>query len=164
MTLNSTSNGQPSELANTTTYVVPLQQKQNQVTTGRKCTRCGKSAPEVQFYTRENTYGKRYERNICNECQSAHRKSQNIAVHKMFGPGDPTKLIRENKPPEGTPCALCGEPMYHVRGGEGVVFDHDLETNTFRGWIHFRCNTSIGGLGDTYEGLLKAVEYLKPPQ
>lgn len=39
--------------------------------------------------------------------------------------------------------------------------DHDHDTETFRGWICEKCNIGIGKLGDTLEGLTKAVEYLK---
>ena len=130
--------------------------------TGRKCTKCGRGAPDVWFYSRKNGYGKLYTRELCNECYAESRQSHRIAVNNLYGPGDSTRLIRENRPPEGTPCALCGEPMYHVRGGQGMVFDHDPVTHEFRGWIHFLCNTSLGGLGDTAEGIAKALKYVTP--
>jgi hypothetical protein len=32
-----------------------------------------------------------------------------------------------------------------------------------RGWLCDPCNIAIGNLGDTLEGVLKAVEYLRKP-
>ena len=44
---------------------------------------------------------------------------------------------------------------------ENLILDHDHTTNQLRGWLCKKCNTSIGGLGDNIEGVLKAVQYLK---
>lgn len=39
--------------------------------------------------------------------------------------------------------------------------DHDHLTGLFRGWICGSCNRSIGQLGDTVVGVMRAVDYLK---
>ena len=39
--------------------------------------------------------------------------------------------------------------------------DHCHETGAIRGIICWNCNSAIGKLGDTYEGVLRAVNYLK---
>ena len=39
--------------------------------------------------------------------------------------------------------------------------DHDHETNKIRGWICDRCNTGIGKLGDTLQGVQNAFKYLE---
>jgi Recombination endonuclease VII len=39
--------------------------------------------------------------------------------------------------------------------------DHDHSTGKFRGWLCSSCNTAIGKLGDTVEGLEAAISYLK---
>jgi hypothetical protein len=78
----------------------------------------------------------------------------------MFGGKDPCKHIKANRPTEGTPCDLCATPMVYRRCGKMMCFDHDPITHVFRGWICQRCNTSLGGLGDTLEGLERAVHYL----
>jgi len=52
-------------------------------------------------------------------------------------------------------CAVCG-----TRDGRQVV-DHDHDTGKVRGILCVRCNVSIGGLGDTVNGLMRAVRYLE---
>jgi len=39
--------------------------------------------------------------------------------------------------------------------------DHDHRTGKFRGWLCHDCNTSIGKLGDTFDGVMRAADYLK---
>lgn len=61
------------------------------------------------------------------------------------------------RPPVGTPCECCGK----VPANGGMLqFDHDHETELFRGWICVGCNTGIGKLGDNVAGLHAALEYL----
>lgn len=57
-------------------------------------------------------------------------------------------------------CECCGTPIKDCPK-QILVMDHDHDTETFRGWICEKCNIGIGKLGDTLEGLTKAVEYLK---
>jgi hypothetical protein len=42
----------------------------------------------------------------------------------------------------------------------GLHLDHDHETGEFRGWLCWHCNTGIGKLGDTPDGLRNALDYL----
>ena len=140
-----------------------MQQNLNQGKPGQKCTKCGRGQPEVWFYSRPNKYGKYFTRELCNECYSAQKRSQNAAVRKMFGPGATHKVIAENRPPEGTPCQCCGKPMVHGPGSDKCCFDHDPITDEFRGWICMKCNTGLGNLGDTLQSALNAVRYLTPP-
>lgn len=55
-------------------------------------------------------------------------------------------------------CELCG----HVPapGERQLALDHDHDTNKFRGWLCWQCNTGLGLLGDTLVGLMKAVQYV----
>ena len=53
-------------------------------------------------------------------------------------------------------CALCGKPMSYDR----VYTDHDHETGKVRGLLCCSCNTGIGLLGDTFESVMQAAEYL----
>ena len=39
--------------------------------------------------------------------------------------------------------------------------DHDHKTGEFRGWLCRNCNTGLGSLGDTIEGLERGIKYLK---
>jgi recombination endonuclease VII len=51
-------------------------------------------------------------------------------------------------------CQLCG-------GDFRLSLDHDHITGKIRGVLCFDCNTSIGKLGDSIEGLKKALAYLE---
>ena len=121
------------------------------------CAKCGKSSDEVEFGMRANTYGKMYLYSRCKKCHSAIQNGRDRAARKKWGKG--TNKIRDNKPPEGTPCDCCGKPMTH-RGKDAMHFDHDHKTDEFRGWLCKQCNTGLGNLGDDLEGVLKAVRYL----
>ncbi len=40
-------------------------------------------------------------------------------------------------------------------------FDHDHQTGAFRGWICYRCNTTLGKVGEDPELLEKMIHYLE---
>lgn len=64
-------------------------------------------------------------------------------------------------------CACCGkkEEGLHNRGKETVelslAVDHCHKTGKIRGLLCSKCNKAIGLLGDTLEGVQKAVKYLE---
>lgn len=66
---------------------------------------------------------------------------------------------------QGGVCGICGGDETCVRrsksGAEAFAVDHDHETGRIRGLLCTRCNTAIGSLGDTAEGLRKALAYLE---
>jgi Recombination endonuclease VII len=51
-------------------------------------------------------------------------------------------------------CALCGT-------GKPVDIDHDHASGRVRGLLCRSCNVGLGQLGDTVEGLERAIAYLK---
>lgn len=60
-------------------------------------------------------------------------------------------------------CAICGEAGSAPAQGKTrsvLVVDHDHETGEVRGLLCRRCNTGLGGLGDSVEILVKAASYL----
>lgn len=61
---------------------------------------------------------------------------------------------------DGT-CAICDGRNSDSARNRRMTVDHDHETGKVRGLLCFTCNTSIGKLGDTYEALQKAADYLK---
>lgn len=75
---------------------------------------------------------------------------------------DITVNRRRRKLPEPTrPCPQLCESCGNLPNGRGALhLDHDHDTGEFRGWLCMRCNIAIGGLGDNYEGVLRALDYL----
>jgi hypothetical protein len=91
--------------------------------------------------------GYRLRRPECRDCtkSAAVGKAEAVKVAKSLG--------IPHKAPEGTACELC-------KSTKKIVFDHDHEKNTFRGWLCDPCNRSMGVLGDKASSLLEAVAYL----
>lgn len=63
---------------------------------------------------------------------------------------------------QGERCAICKKQETSKFKGTGRSFsvDHCHETGKIRGLLCHRCNTSLGGFGDSVELLLTAVSYL----
>lgn len=61
---------------------------------------------------------------------------------------------------DGT-CAICDGANADSARNRRLTVDHDHNTEKVRGLLCFTCNTSIGKLGDTYDALQKAADYLK---
>lgn len=57
----------------------------------------------------------------------------------------------------GGACDCCGRNSH---SGKGWSVDHDHQTGRIRGVLCSPCNLAIGQLGDTLEGVLRAVKYL----
>lgn len=55
-------------------------------------------------------------------------------------------------------CGICKTTN---PGKTGWRIDHDHVSNSVRGILCHKCNTSLGGLGDDIEGLERALSYLK---
>lgn len=73
-------------------------------------------------------------------------------------------LINEIKSRKGRQEARAGRPRSascEICGKYGkIVFDHDHDSDVFRGWICSRCNFVLGEVGDSQELLMKLVEYI----
>lgn len=79
------------------------------------------------------------------------REKARIGAHLLRGMPPPTRVMPEC-------CESCGGPP----NGRGILhLDHCYETGIFRGWLCFKCNSGIGNLGDSIEGLEKALVYLR---
>jgi hypothetical protein len=57
--------------------------------------------------------------------------------------------------PTSAVCECCGKPP----GKRKLHLDHDHTNGRFRGWLCVRCNTGIGLLGDSRDGILNAFRY-----
>lgn len=84
------------------------------------------------------------------------QRARNIEAHRArlrrgAGLPEPTRAAPER-------CECCGG----LPNGKNhsLHLDHCHETGRFRGWLCFRCNSAIGKLGDTIDGVLRAASYL----
>ena len=116
----------------------------------KQCPGCGEQNL-CKFPTHTNCVtNKKYVMKYCSSCSYEQRKT----VKRL------EKL--HPRPPEGSPCALCG------RKEKRLVLDHCHETNTFRGYLCIRCNSSacsysIAELEDTIAYLKKHKEKVNGP-
>lgn len=107
---------------------------------------------------------------LCSECRDAAAKrarsvpasereaKRRKVVTKTYGmtPEDLDALVAS----QNNCCAICGREAPLQRP---LVIDHDHETGVVRGLLCTGCNTSIGKLGDTPDGVRRAVDYLLNP-
>jgi len=84
--------------------------------------------------------GAYYLKKLCRECQTEMEAEKREA--------------RKNAPPKPDRCDCC-------HGKNNLEMDHLHGTSIFRGWVCRNCNSGIGSLGDTLEGLLQAAVYLE---
>ena len=109
------------------------------------CKECGEELSLDQFYKKKvkqslSNHLQNYER-FCKKCD-CKRSNERIRIKK-------------EAPPKPDACESCGEKT------KFLYPDHDHVTKEFRGWLCRSCNGGIGQLGDTLEGVMKAVKYLK---
>lgn len=134
-------------------------------TTGRKCTKCNTWKPWDDFF-RDNTrrVGTQQHMSTCKLCNTASQYSKREAFRKLYGKAWRASLLKTVRPIEGFPCSICNTPMTYGRGNATMCFDHDPITHTFRGWLCQSCNVGLGNLGDSIQGLTKALHYLQHAQ
>lgn len=150
-------------------YLLRAQRRQAEEVRGvRTCTRCGVEKPREDYLM--SSWGSRY----CAPCRSDMRKEARARIN-----ADPVKREASRTysrkyqlstkygltPDEfellfarqGRRCAICGgeDPT-----GNGWTVDHSHLDQHVRGIVHGVCNTGIGHLGDTLEGVIRAVVYL----
>jgi protein-arginine kinase activator protein McsA len=110
------------------------------------CTSCHKERLLTEYHNNPGSYKNR--RNVCKYC----RKKGGLA--DAGASRDLMKKYKITRPPVGTPCACCGKT------NEKLLCDHIHNTEIIRGFICDNCNVGIGRLGDTLDGVMKAVQYL----
>jgi hypothetical protein len=101
-----------------------------------RCTVCGE---EGKFGIACTTGTRVYRKRACTMCCLASTR-QHRALKKLHQ--TPTEE-----------CECCGK-----RGK--LVIDHCHITGTYRGWLCQGCNVAIGRLGDTAQGVQRALDYL----
>jgi DNA-directed RNA polymerase specialized sigma subunit len=104
--------------------------------------------------------GSRYgRRNLCKECSNKKNREDTKATqykHKH-------QLAKRYHitPEEYVECMSTSNCCEICSSTDNLCYDHDHNTMKFRGVLCRSCNKAIGLLGDTVEGLQKAVDYLE---
>lgn len=129
------------------------------------CNKCKVEKPVHEFH-RDNTRRNGTDRHVstCAKCNVLLTLSKQRAFKKAFGKGYRNDILHKVRPPVGTPCGICNNPMTHDRTASGMCFDHCHATETMRGWLCQKCNVGLGKLGDNIETLTAAIHYLQHAQ
>lgn len=140
----------------------------------KTCSVCKKEQPLDNYYNYKNTKdGKSYR---CKECDNKARqkwtrdnrersslssRSRNLKYKYGITLDDYQKLLSKQ---EGK-CGCCGVAENTANFGVNVslsfAVDHCHETGKVRGLLCNQCNRAVGMLGDTPEGVEKALNYLR---
>ena len=108
----------------------------------QECKECHRILPSTAFTTHTPRMDGAYHlQKICRECHTVVGKEQRDVMKKA--------------PPKPDNCDNCHREKI-------LQIDHIHGTTIFRGWLCRNCNTGIGALGDTLEGILEAAIYLEP--
>lgn len=141
------------------------------------CTKCRVEKPLTEFSPTSGYKGKPCYRSECRKCNSAaakadyHKNSEiRKAAAKNWKQRNPVK-VREIRyqyayglsPQEYAKilerqqykCPICGD------GLTKPYVDHCHTTGKVRGLLCVTCNTGLGKLGDSIEGIQKALQYLQ---
>lgn len=91
--------------------------------------------------------------------------AKRAAATKRWMQKNPEVVRARDRRARGLPLPSRPDPGICERTGCTRTFrmslDHCHITGKFRGWLCFACNTGIGKLGDTEEGLLEALNYIR---
>jgi hypothetical protein len=115
----------------------------------RVCRSCKKEKPLTKEFFHKNCSSENGFRYECKECRKPGAAKDPKAARRL------RKKFNIKTPPLGTPCACCGKT------DQMLVCDHIHGTETIRGFICDNCNVGIGRLGDSIEGVKKALNYLE---
>lgn len=85
------------------------------------------------------------------ERDAAAREAERLAY------GVTSDGLAELETAQGGRCAICGT----TPSGRRLAIDHDHTTGKVRGLLCGSCNTGLGLLGDTAEGIEAALRYLR---
>ena len=106
----------------------------------KKCNNCQRVLPKTQFYPKQA---------ICMFCD---RDRKWLGRYNL----SPEEYLELYNNQDGR-CGICG--AYPEE--KNLAVDHDKSTGEIRGLLCFKCNIGIGLLGDTLEGVERAIRYLK---
>lgn len=116
----------------------------------RPCSKCNitQDNSEFRFYVnRISPLGFRLATNrVCNTCNKKYSKEM--------------ASIRKTAPTRPMLPYQCDNCSKNIITSRTLQLDHDHKTNKFRGWLCKECNVSIGNVGDSVFGMLRASLYL----
>jgi len=115
-------------------------------------------AKRKEYYTDPVNKAKRKEYNKDYHSDPINKARQKLLMAesdhlRLYGFG-----LQETIDKFGTICNCCG---YDCKSTQPLHTDHCHETGVIRGRICWEVNTSLGKLGDTVEGLERAIKYLR---
>ena len=110
------------------------------------CNKCGKILTVDNSYQYEMLSGKKqikktYMSNVCRPCKTDEAKIR-------------YNLAKIHTRPLDSKCMCCGRI-------DKLHLDHCHNTGAYRGFTCKNCNVGFGHLGDSIEGLERALKYLK---
>lgn len=113
----------------------------------KTCVYCNEEKSLFEFPKHKSHYGGYDSR--CKDCIKSRSKI--------------VRNIKKTSPAKPLKCDCCGSEPKTKNGRRkvGLVLDHCSTSNRFRGWLCSDCNLGIGSLGDSIEGLTRALNYLK---
>ena len=114
------------------------------LTAMKLCIRCHQEKPIEVFEKKKRELNRR---NICKTCRTTTARVTNALKR--------AHVRSHGRPDHFSKCSICKSRP------RTLVFDHCHKTNMFRGWICRGCNAAIGKLGDDYNGLQRAVLYIR---
>lgn len=107
---------------------------------------------------------------MCNECRAEWQRIRGRSrFRKYFAELSPEERRAHYKKPQPTRerpegCEICGgvnNRKTSTGERQSLCVDHCHKTGKFRGWLCNRCNLALGKLGDTVDGVKKALKYLE---
>jgi hypothetical protein len=148
--------GTPGGYSNHKCKCIPCKGAWNEYNMARRELRV-KAFAEGRVVIKHGTYmGYKEYKCPCEACRYFGSMYNKLKRHSQTGVTSGT--LEEMFESQGGACGCCGKLVETVAE---LQFDHDHETGSFRGLLCITCNTGIGKLGDTLDGVLKAVAYLK---
>lgn len=106
----------------------------------KQCSKCGRVLSKSQFYPKQG---------ICKTCDRDRKWMSSFGLY-------PEEYLELYNNQDGR-CGICG--AYPEE--RNLAVDHDKFTGEIRGLLCSKCNIGIGLLGDTLEGVERAIRYLK---
>jgi hypothetical protein len=131
----------------------------------KKCSKCGDVKDISCFSKRVNR--KSGIQSMCKICKNSFpknrcpKKRRNSELLKSYGisTNDFEKLLSS----QNNCCGICGINQDDLKNSKKkyLCVDHSHTTGKIRGLLCDKCNRGIGLLGDSFNNLLKAADYLQ---